>query len=90
MVWILSVGIAAHAKNRELMTYEDMTGGWFTSAPELHEDRIELTPEHTIRQEMPLILQQSLLNDYFSEVVARAFLAGKRAGKAEIRKAIFN
>jgi hypothetical protein len=71
------------------MTYDEMTGGWFPDLPKAHEKSVVLGGGLVLFPCHDPEATAETLRTYASQLARRAYQAGKKAGKDEIRKAIF-
>jgi hypothetical protein len=66
-----------------------MTGGWFPEAPKAHEKSVVLGGGKVLFPCHDPDGTAAILASFFADVARRAYIQGKKDGKAEIRKAIF-
>jgi hypothetical protein len=70
------------------MKISELTGGWIC-LPENHDKSVVLGGGKVLYPCNLTDAQFQVLKDHIVETARRAFQAGRRAGKEEIRKAIF-
>lgn len=65
------------------------TGGWFTELPKAYEKSIVLGGGAVLFPLENTEANAEILREHLMKVAVRAWREGRKAGKAEIRKAIF-
>lgn len=71
------------------MTYDEMTGGWFPEMPRAYDKSVVLGGGHVLYPCPDPQAQAEVLSKFASELARRAYQAGRREAKAEIRKVLF-
>jgi hypothetical protein len=67
-----------------------MTGDWVPCLPKAYEKSVVLGGGRVLYPCPDPEAQAAILTEHVKEIARRAFQAGRRAGKAEIREAIFD